>query len=287
MEYFEASMRALEPLLPGAARAFPNLTSYYSLSHGGNACARVPSAQWKESTRPLLVNAGLGGTGTTFVACLAKLLGLRIVHYSVGLFGCTKGLHSGQPFLDCTQQWDKTHAQYVTDTPVASQLYELLRTHTTAGIVLTLRDPAQWLPARLRKHATERAPDWIVESPCASPTAHTLGHADAVTDVLVYQTWAHCVATRRPWRQRTDSDSPDVALVNLFNQKQTQTGQTLRHFFQTHMPLFDRDTLTDKGACAGRALNGSDPGVFTRLTRTCHAYVKKGGWPRGKDAACA
>merc|ERR1712147_472603 len=76
VDAFAESLRLLAPLLPGAADAYGgarNVTAYYAAHHGGTRCARPPSAL------PLLVNAGVGGTATTFVACVAKLLRHRAV----------------------------------------------------------------------------------------------------------------------------------------------------------------------------------------------------------------
>ena len=282
---FEATLASLEPLLPGASASFGgvgNVSAYYASLHGGTACARVPSPQWRPSSAPLLINAGVGGTATTFVACVAKLLGLRVAHYVVSLFGCSAGPHSGQPLLDCTGQWDRARLHLASDTPVAHQLYELLRTHASNAVLITLRDPRQWLPARLKKHAAEGVLEWTVETPCASRRARALGDPTASLDVLVYQAWATCVAERQPWAAARPRG---VARLNLFQQSPQDANEALRAFFATHLrALFAPSSLADGGTCADRALN--DSAVFARLARTCLGFVKKGGWPRPRDAKC-
>jgi len=284
VDAFAESLRLLAPLLPGAADAYGgarNVTAYYAAHHGGTRCARAPSAQWPPSALPLLVNAGVGGTATTFVACVAKLLRHRAVHYDPDLFGCSKGLHSGQPLHDCTRRWDRPRPHFATDTPVAAQLYELLRTHGRNAVLLTLRDPRQWLPARLRKHAGERPEEWRVETPCAAAASRALGDAGAALDMLVYQAWAHCVASRQPWAGG-DAARP-VALLNLFSAAPRDVDATLRGFF-LDAGVVDPASLGDGGACLARAKN--DTALFRRLARTCLAFVKKGGWPKPKDFRC-
>ncbi|KAH8056089.1 hypothetical protein JL721_10052 [Aureococcus anophagefferens] len=263
VDAFDESLRRLAPLLPGAADAYGgarNVTAYYAAHHGGTRCARAPSAQWPPSALPLLVNAGVGGTATTFVA---------------------KGLHSGQPLHDCTRRWDRPRPHFATDTPVAAQLYELLRTHGRNAVLLTLRDPRQWLPARLRKHAGERPEEWRVETPCAAAASRALGDAGAALDMLVYQAWAHCVASRQPWAGG-DAARP-VALLNLFSAAPRDVDATLRGFF-LDAGVVDPASLGDGGACLARAKN--DTALFRRLARTCLAFVKKGGWPKPKDFRC-
>jgi hypothetical protein len=189
------------------------------------------SARKLRGKRGMLVNAGAGSTGTRFLGCLVhgalsngpapmveKHGGrLPVILCNVSKDGERYGAASG---MNCTEWWDS--ADYVSDDPIPEQLAPLLATHrngSIAGVLLSLRSPWDWAKTRRGmeswerthratfasrlKQGVARARDVTPPMPCSGG-----GNATSVTDptdptgvalaqdLLAYNAWAHCAATR-------------------------------------------------------------------------------------------
>jgi len=103
-------------------------------------------------TRPLVINAGDGSTGTRFVHCVMGKLGLRSAHALHNR--CVRSRGYG------TRAWDAY--DHISDSPVGYQVAQLLRSHPgpKASVVLMLRNPWDWHRSRTAHHARARTSCW-------------------------------------------------------------------------------------------------------------------------------
>lgn len=214
----------------------------------------------------MLLNLGDGTTGTRFINCVMKRLELRTAHglrEMLPQLGCD--LHCIEvdkrvrrpiaPFADAPGygtnetcgSWTKIvdAYDYVSDSPVPHWAAALLATHrgARAAVLLTLRDPWEWVASRLAHHARD-APGWTVaHGGCATGSTHLRdddGTAVAL-DVLTYNAWATCVAVQ-------DRDPSQVFLMNLFRENPAQLLRRLLRFL--HAAGWEH--VADEGAL-GRA----------------------------------
>lgn len=186
-----------------------------------------PTHFWPISTRPkpLIINAGEGSTGTRFLHCVMKLAGLKSQHLAVDMLGEDETKLEGcNP--SCTAGWDRY--DYVSDTPVPYALWTLMRTHPTALVTLSLRDPEQWRHNRINKHLDDNAGEWRQAGPCRPPDFN-LKHADAPLGFVVYNAWALCLARRQ---------GNPILLFNLFDEPSPSVLSRVMDFLkQNSYPL--------------------------------------------------
>ena len=97
-------------------------------------------------TRPLVINAGDGSTGTRFMHCVMGKLGLKSVH---------QFRNGGRAYG--TRVWDEF--DHISDSPVGYMATQLLRSHpgNLASVVLMLRNPWDWHRARQASHYRARS----------------------------------------------------------------------------------------------------------------------------------
>jgi len=144
------------------------------------------ASNYSVSRKPLIVGAGAGTTGTQAIAYAASLLGLRVIHFTEmwnpwGKRNLTFGDKSsrdpamviGQYGLwsvekeasaeDCLEkgrevgfsQFEAVDAVF--DSPFPEYAYDLFRSFPNSRVILTVRDPPEWLRHRLAHHPGSNA----------------------------------------------------------------------------------------------------------------------------------
>ena len=216
----------------------------YSKESRNQSCSFLYS-NWPASSKALHVNAAPGGTGTRFLDCVMRNVGLRTVHNSHlhDLGRCTSSSQAGT--LNCSRNWDAA-GDFASDSPVPAQIAPLLLSHPNARILLTLRNPWEWVPARLQGHA--HAARWgSPPMPCSRTIhgardrgAYPLRHPFAPIAVLVHYAWTVCLARRL---------NQPVHLLNLFADSVAQVGEPLRHFVDAPRHVSEVDMASHMAAC--------------------------------------
>ena len=175
-------------------------------------------------TKPLIINAGEGSTATRFLNCIMR----RIGHYGAHTRGGpNKQKQNETEFMgcdyypSCTHGWDLFN--YVSDSPVAYQLTEMLATHPNSLVLHSLRDPASWKVSRIKKHLHQGAAQWHQAGPCGM-VDHPMDHPKTELDFVVYNVWAKCVS---PVGKR-------YLQINLFKQETASVVLKILFFIHAH-----------------------------------------------------
>jgi hypothetical protein len=168
-------------------------SSMYAGMSSRHCVPNPPTKEWPISKRqhdgrqPLIINAGEGTTGSTYVDCIFEQLGLPEQDQRKKDALLPANDYRGcEP--TCTEGWD--HFDYVSNTPVPYEIWALLKTHPEALVLLPVRDSQVWQKERLASHP--EAGTWRQAAPCGA-TEHTLDHGDAPTAFIVYNAWVKCV----------------------------------------------------------------------------------------------
>ena len=160
---------------------------------------------WPLSTRGkgLLVNLGEGTTGTRFLECVMERSStLRGGH----------NIHTDRLSLALTDAYD-----YLSDSPLPYEVVPLLLSHPgklTAGVLLTLRDPVDWVRSRVEHHGTKKCCKCCSVSapPCGAKEWINASRPDYLTYYgrlsFVYKAWVACLATSQPWLRCLQSVRP-------------------------------------------------------------------------------
>jgi hypothetical protein len=204
-ENFEANLRAMLDPISGNQKGWTDVeaaVARYAELVELNTCPRVPNARWPMSTnrtKPLIINAGEGSTATRFLNCVMRRIGHYGAHTRGGpedaksnkteFMGCDDTVH----YPSCTTGWDTFN--YISDSPVAYMLPELLATHPNALVIHSFRDPASWQKSRIHKHLHQGAAGWHQAAPCGK-TDHPMNHSKTNLDFVVYNAWAQCITPK-------------------------------------------------------------------------------------------
>ena len=183
------------------------------VDHFGRECVhrgagRRGSPNWPPSARKakkkLIADLGDGTTGTRFVSCVARRVGLKVDHNNKQRAGRT----GTATFED---------VDFVLDSPVPYLTDALLATHTRdqVTLMLTVRDPWDWAASRLKHHLPQSA-DWRAANGGCGDAFTKLSDAPRIVarDLLATWAWALCVAANR-W----DGGVASVPVINLFDDK--------------------------------------------------------------------
>eukprot|EP00039_Didymoeca_costata_P016799 m.305966 g.305966 ORF g.305966 m.305966 type:complete len:367 (+) comp16453_c0_seq1:153-1253(+) len=181
------------------------INRYKSIAYIRN-CTQLPTTEWPISTNrtnPLIINAGEGTTGTRFLNCFMRRIGLPSAHTrgeKDGRTGEERARDNRTEFLgcshygSCTAGWDQFN--YISDSPVAYQIWELLQSHPDAIVFQSLRQPQPWKKSRISKHMLQNANKWHQAGPCGMAD-HQMDHEDTELDYVVYNAWARCILPPR------------------------------------------------------------------------------------------
>ena len=205
---FRAAAINIAALLPGALKEVGGISeicamydaSWASLIDPSKGCRGKP---WPEVPRAhgLLLNAGAGTSGTRFINCVIKQsTALNTAHH---------------PSIETLQ---KPNVDFVSDSPVPYNLAYILAAHAgskrSAGVLLSLRNPHEWMVDRMKKHGS---------SHCCSVPTMPCGKAIPITSpkdpklaqhFYAYQAWAACLATS----PKLGFDKLHLFAFNLFAQ---------------------------------------------------------------------
>jgi len=202
-------------LIPSSEHTEKAYTQYLQSSTSTWCFPNPPTAMWpmsqRPANRPLIINAGEGSTGSSFMDCVYDELGFNSRH---GVMTGQMGFGSKGCEPSCTEGWDRY--DYISDSPVQYQLWPLLKTHPDALVLLPTRDPAQWQRARLDAHKDQGAADWYQAAPCGR-AAHKLAHTDSPTSFVVYNVWVDCVVPPK-----------NLFTYNLFDKSETAANTIWR-----------------------------------------------------------
>jgi len=215
VEAFKRSALHISDLLPGSldkVGGIENVLRVYKerwhLAAADTTGTHLCDPAWPLSTRKkkgLLVNLGAGTTGTRYLQC--------VMH--------TDRLTSPRARLAATDEYD-----YISDLPLPYQVVQLLLSHPgrlTAGVILTLRDPVDWVRSRVSHHgrsgATSRSCCSVAAPPCgrmewinASRAEHEKYYSALF---FAYQAWVACLATS----PRLGYDRSHLYALNVFAKK--------------------------------------------------------------------
>ena len=157
-----------------------------------------PKSTCPGRTRPLLIMAGDGKTGTSTYAWAAQELGLATGHWddflcpnAMGIAECTRRERAWLSFRSAV--WGLKPSELasfdycgalkdldaVADVPISQLFPFLYAAHSDARVVLTVRKSEDWYPRRIRWMQTDMAPNfWIsgtsISDTCTSPNGSTL-----------------------------------------------------------------------------------------------------------------
>lgn len=197
------------------------LHQHYATHFGTMKCTDASVQLWPRSERPatpkLIIDAADGSTGTRFLACIGQALGLRVAH------------NKRPPTIPFTSYYD--NFDMLLDSPVPYQTHPLLATHASnqTVLLLTVRDPWDWLQSRLKNHAPF-AKNWSAAGGGCALAGTKLGSSDALTfvprDLLTYWAWALC---RMAKRERGGLSA--VPIIHLFEDDQCSSLRTMMHVF--------------------------------------------------------
>eukprot|EP00746_Dinoflagellata_sp_MGD_P001692 gnl/MRDRNA2_/MRDRNA2_103210_c0_seq1.p1 gnl/MRDRNA2_/MRDRNA2_103210_c0~~gnl/MRDRNA2_/MRDRNA2_103210_c0_seq1.p1 ORF type:complete len:297 (-),score=52.31 gnl/MRDRNA2_/MRDRNA2_103210_c0_seq1:42-932(-) len=165
------------------------------------ACRRVKQGPVL-SNKTLIVNLGMGTTGTRWVNKVLKTLGFKTLHNPMG-----------------SQPKDYMDVEYVSDDPVCGQTYEINDAFPNAIFMMSWRDGKQWQKSRL-KHK-DHAKYWRTLNLCG--LKGQLGDADAATDLSAREIWLSCVLPPERLFQ-----------YNLFNMDDKNFLSKLKTFLEKH-----------------------------------------------------
>ena len=253
------------------------MLNQYSLEWASAVCLNKnqPSSEqlmWPQSTRrsPLVINAGLGTTGTTFVDCVMGRLQYATKHghkhdasidvqcpgddpwqcsrqhaltatQCVAATPCsTAGAVSGAVDMvrngsSCTTSWDTY--DYISDSPVPDQLAWLLDSHPGAFVLLTIRNPLEWLDHRLARLSsgpffTAKTPLHFsgcqLNLPALYHSAAANGSVVNQRHVALYNAFAICLARR---------DHHPLLILNLFQDDVVNCQQRFHAFMRQVRPV--------------------------------------------------
>ena len=205
-EQFKAAMEhLLDPqakLLTWADKA--GLVARYAKVSQVQRCATVPSVKWPISkvnaAKTMIINVGEGSTGTRFLNCVMRRLGLNGAHTrgdhdmstgkaknrskEIEFLGC-------EHYPSCTDGWDQF--SYISDSPVPYFVRELLATHPSALVIQSLRSPSSWVHSRIKKHKLQGAENWHQATVCGDAD-HPMKHNLTEMDFVVYNIFAKCIS---------------------------------------------------------------------------------------------
>ena len=132
------------------------------------------SKKWyPNNKKKLIINLGYGTTGTRWLHCVMQRLGFKSAH-NVNIAGTA-----------AYNRYD-----YVADSPVPYQAYQLIKTNPDAAFLLSLRDGKTWWRKRLEDHRSH--PDQ--PKPCGN---HDLSSKEARSKSpainIAFEAWVKCL----------------------------------------------------------------------------------------------
>jgi hypothetical protein len=220
---FRAAALTISALLPGALEKVGGIDrtcATYNASWASIPAYRCNSEPWPMVPRApghgLLLNAGAGTTGTRFISCvIGRSTTLKVVHE-----GTRETLQ--RPWVD-----------FMSDSPVPYELARILAAHKhkrSAGVLLSLRDPFEWLAKRTTVHASSHCCS-VPTMPCGNGIRITSpSNAEYAHHFYAYQAWAACLATS----PKLGFDKQHLFAFNLFAQRPANLTSrfysTLRRF---------------------------------------------------------
>jgi hypothetical protein len=133
-------------------------------------------SEWTQSAKPLIIDVGLGTTGTRWLTNVMIGLGFKVAHYA---FEALKGTS------------DVDNYDFIADSEVSRRTWELAQSHPQAVFIMTSREPLEWQAARTGEH--DSASDWPFTLPCGAKNNDTVGSENAPRAFMSYYAWAKCV----------------------------------------------------------------------------------------------
>lgn len=98
-------------------------------------CGPTGGPQWPISHKRLIINLGIGTTGTRWLNEVMRDLGFDTAHFQ---------------WIDTTQGWEKY--EYISDTPISRQHWDLIHAFPDATFLLSVRDGVEWRDSRQKHH---------------------------------------------------------------------------------------------------------------------------------------
>ena len=222
------------------------IKTYYEgfrdINHPANPCYRMRKA-WENmpydfppSDRELVIGAGEGATGTTWLSQRVRNLGYNVAHWGLST-GDDLASHSWMKlkrFLLDQDPVDREHYNFdvisnrlhgIFDTPVQNLFPYLFKAYPKAKVILTIQQPAKWIKARTYKGYDQSIPSIYHRKPLLKemrdPPAMTQNNRPQAT-MLVYEQFNTLVRCIVPKEQLLE--------VNVVEDGDTLVKQKLQAF---------------------------------------------------------
>ena len=232
LRHLETRMHAGTLLRAGGEET---LLQHYVARFGSRRCSfngdAFPRSKLS-ARRPVIIDTADGTTGTRFVACVGKSLGLKVDH----------NLET-QP-KNLTAFYDRF--DMLLDSPIPYQTNALLETHAwdQTVLLLTVRDPWDWAHSRLNHHRAGGSASWSTATGGCGSVGTKLGSPDAAVlvprDLLTYWAWALCRMAKRDL-----GGLSAVPIVHLFEDDQCSSLRSLLQVFVKAGHRYPRTRLED------------------------------------------
>lgn len=176
----------------------PRIRRYDELISSGLTCSHDPTI-WPVSTKELLIDLGEGTTGTRWLNNVVKKLGYRSMHnLKVGsdhpnqCYSKTKRRGKNDLLVECKCTKIYEGYDFISDSPISYQVYELVMSFPRAKFLLSIRDGEGWQRSRVDHHRS--AVNWSAASPCGY--GPKMSSAQAAIEEEVLTTWITCFVPR-------------------------------------------------------------------------------------------
>jgi hypothetical protein len=198
------------------------------------SCPKL-STNWFTNSKRLIINLGYGTTGTSWVKCIMnQTLNFSSAHYDEALDQATG-----------TEFWNGF--DYISDTPVPDQAWELINSNPQGTFLLSLRDAETWMQKRLHNHPYIHSQ----VSPCGQhPLISEHDKMASPGATVAYEAWVTCLVPQDQlfafnlWKM--DRPTFVLELVQFLAQRGHLQGQWQNEVYvKTRLPAMLE-------ACSGR-----------------------------------
>ena len=171
-------------------------------------CKGIGGIWYPNYDKKLILNLGQGTTGTRWISCVMKQLGFESAH-NVLMHGTTK-----------YNRYD-----YVSDWPVPSNAYELIKSNPNGTFLLSLRDSETWWRMRLHDH-----PDNTVGQATFCGKTYDIstkaGQSASPAYTVAYEAWVKCLVPQNQLFAFNLWEIKDTAFVKMLVQFLEQRGHS-------------------------------------------------------------
>jgi len=179
MDRFDAALDQLVKMgLKNTSGVSEARNRYEELASANTCVSPLPDGPdaWFTNVKPLIINLGYGTTGTRWLTANMINLGYKTGHNIQHNCG--------------TKAWNQY--EYISDSPVAYQAWELIQSNPHATFILSMRDGTEWRESRYSNHnITQQASVCGVHS-----FADKRGQMESAATTVAYEAWIACLVPK-------------------------------------------------------------------------------------------